>query len=395
MEIYSHSRLSSFEQCKLKFKYKYLDKIEPEIVSTIEAFLGSRVHDTLEKLYNDLKFQKLNSKEELFEFLDKEWVEKWTDDIKIVREDYTNENYLDMGKKFVSDYYDRFHPFDQAKLIGCEIHINIKLDSEGKYQLQGYIDRLDSKGEIYEIHDYKTASSLPLQEYIDSDRQLALYALAVKEGYKDAKQVKLIWHYLAFDKEILSERTDEQLEQLKKDTIKLIKEIEICDDFPPATSPLCDWCEFKQICPKWRHLYEAETQEIFTNDDGVKLVDQYAKLKEEELFLNKQLDAIKEKILQFADQKKVSAVFGSDKKATIWSKEVDKLPKTTDMNYDEFVEITKKLGLWDKFSRLDSFKLEKALQNKELHGEILEILKNFAKKEKIARIYMSKRSANN
>jgi len=33
----------------------------------------------------------------------------------------------------------------------------------------------------YEIHDYKTANSLPRQEDIDNDRQLALYAIAIKE----------------------------------------------------------------------------------------------------------------------------------------------------------------------------------------------------------------------
>jgi len=51
MLLYSHSRLSSFEQCPQKFKLKYIDKAEVEVEETIERFLGSRVHDALEKRY--------------------------------------------------------------------------------------------------------------------------------------------------------------------------------------------------------------------------------------------------------------------------------------------------------------------------------------------------------
>ena len=43
MVIYSHSRLSTFEQCKLKFKFRYIDKLTPEIENTIEGFLGGGI----------------------------------------------------------------------------------------------------------------------------------------------------------------------------------------------------------------------------------------------------------------------------------------------------------------------------------------------------------------
>ena len=68
MTTYSHSRLGTFQQCRYKYKLQYIDKIKVELES-IEAFMGKRVHETLEKLYKDLKFQKLNSNEELKEQL--------------------------------------------------------------------------------------------------------------------------------------------------------------------------------------------------------------------------------------------------------------------------------------------------------------------------------------
>ncbi|MAG20116.1 hypothetical protein CL618_01655 [archaeon] len=59
MTCYSHSRLGTFQQCKYKYKLNYIDRIKTDLES-IEAFMGKLVHETLEKLYKDLKFQKLN-----------------------------------------------------------------------------------------------------------------------------------------------------------------------------------------------------------------------------------------------------------------------------------------------------------------------------------------------
>ena len=43
-QIFSHSRLSNFENCPLKFKYRYVLKIETD-VEGIEGFMGKRAHE--------------------------------------------------------------------------------------------------------------------------------------------------------------------------------------------------------------------------------------------------------------------------------------------------------------------------------------------------------------
>ena len=52
IRIYSHSSLGSFENCPRQYWYQYIGKPPVERVDTIEAFLGTRVHKTLEALYN-------------------------------------------------------------------------------------------------------------------------------------------------------------------------------------------------------------------------------------------------------------------------------------------------------------------------------------------------------
>jgi len=249
MTVYSHSRLSCFEQCPQKYKLAYIDKVEREVEESIEAFMGSRVHETLEKLYRDLQYLKLNSQDDLLGLLRDEWEKNWNESIIIVKKEYGSDNYLKMAEKFIADYYTRYKPFNQGKTISLEDRILINLDEDGDYKLQGYIDRLtEAEDGFYEIHDYKTNSRLPLPQYIQNDRQLALYSIGVKDRYPDVKDVRLIWHFLAFDKEIDSTRTDEELEELKKHTIQLIDTIENEREFPTNPCALCNWCKFKSIC---------------------------------------------------------------------------------------------------------------------------------------------------
>ena len=73
MACYSHSRVSTFENCPYQYKLKYIDKIKVDIPTTIECFMGDLVHRSLEKLYKDRQFQKETSKKELIKFYNELW----------------------------------------------------------------------------------------------------------------------------------------------------------------------------------------------------------------------------------------------------------------------------------------------------------------------------------
>jgi len=251
MVTYSHSRLATFEQCPFKFKLKYIDKVVPEIENTIESYLGSIVHNTLEWVYIETKKEKVPTIDDTIVYYAESWEKGFSLEIKIVKKNLTAKDYFEKGVKFLLDYYVRHAPFNDNTLE-IEKRISIKLNEDSN--LQGFIDRLTYNSEAgeYEIHDYKTAANLPTKEKIESDRQLALYSIAIKEKFGFDKEVVLIWHYLAHDMDIVSRRTNEQLEQLKKDIIHLIKQIETETDFPYRESALCGWCEYKNTCLECR-----------------------------------------------------------------------------------------------------------------------------------------------
>jgi putative RecB family exonuclease len=251
MVIYSHSKISTFEQCPLKFKYRYIDKIIPEIEKTIEAHLGEIVHMTLEWLYNTVKEKKIAPElDEVIDYYSEKWQELYSDKIVIVKKEFSPESYFEKGVNFLLNYYYKHKPFNDGT-IECEKKVFINLDPETK--IQGIIDRLvyNKETEEYEIHDYKTANSIPSKQKFETDRQLALYSIAIKEMFGKEKKVCLVWHYLAYNQKICVRKTEEQLEQLKKDTLKSIKQIESAKEFPSNKSILCNWCEYKNSCEEF------------------------------------------------------------------------------------------------------------------------------------------------
>jgi len=73
MRIHSHSSLSSFQNCPRQYWYQYIGKPDVEKVDTIEAFLGTCVHEALETLYRLRLRGRLLSQEETLEEFEAVW----------------------------------------------------------------------------------------------------------------------------------------------------------------------------------------------------------------------------------------------------------------------------------------------------------------------------------
>ena len=56
--MWSFSKLGTFERCKRRFKFIYIDKIRYDSTS-VEAFMGTMVHEALEILYQKVEIGKL------------------------------------------------------------------------------------------------------------------------------------------------------------------------------------------------------------------------------------------------------------------------------------------------------------------------------------------------
>ena len=396
MPTYSHSQLSTYETCPYQYKLAYIDKIEVETES-IEAFMGSRVHDTLEKLYRDLKVTKLNTLEELLSFYHQSWEKNWNDRIQIIRKEYSAEDYRRLGEKCITDYYKRYHPFDQGRTLGLEENIYFPLEEEKGYWIRGFIDRLTLMDHsILEIHDYKTSNRLPTQEEVNSDRQLAFYQMGVAEKWQGIQEVKLIWHYLSFDTEIQSSRTPQELHQLRRETLELIQKIETDKHFIPKEGPLCDWCDYQGLCPRRKHLITVGslTPNEYLNEEGVTLVNRYVELKERKRVWDEEIDAelakVEEALYVYAQREELEAIFGSDHVAKIKIEMKEKYPLKGDTNRKVLDELIKKAGKWMEVSDLNPWMLARVIGRGGWPPSLIKKVKEFSTLEESRSIIVSK-----
>lgn len=252
MKRFSYSSLETYKKCPAQFKIRYINNIRKSDES-IEAFLGKRVHEALEYLYNEILDGRIPLFDHIVDSYNTNWQDKWHNRIGIVRTEKSAEYYKNLGEDCIARYYRKYTPFEEA-IVGNEIELNFALDDDGKYVIKGIIDRLDHDGEgNWEIHDYKSGKRALTQNQADRDNQLALYQIGLMSKYKEIKSVKLVWHFLQHGIEVESDRTEKQLDDLSKSLKKQIDKIQLQikngAEFPVKKSILCNWCYYWKECP--------------------------------------------------------------------------------------------------------------------------------------------------
>jgi RecB family exonuclease len=254
MTLYSNSRLSQYESCPFAYNLHYNEGYKSPY-ETIEAFMGSRVHETLERLYLDLQEGKMDTLEFLLEFYCARWDCLWHDGI-INASRYDDYVHHDDGIYCIECYYKRFYPFDQLAIAGIETDEKLVLPDGNTWSIR--IDKFAFRGDTFYVCDYKTGNRMKSQYDADTDRQLAMYAKWVREKYGKDKKVKLVWHMLKFDKDVVSERTNFELDRLTEQITNEISEIEHCTEWPTRQSTLCNWCLYRHKCPLFEHENDEE-----------------------------------------------------------------------------------------------------------------------------------------
>lgn len=367
--IYSHSRLKTYENCPRKFAFQYIEKPDIESRDSVEAFMGTVVHNSLEHLYQMVMMERVPKWEEIRDFYEDYWEKNWKDNILIVNKSLTGNDFRNVGRRCLQDYFVAHFPFAEGRVLGLEERILVDLDGTGEYKLQGFIDRLQLADDgVTEIHDYKTSRRLPSQEEIDRERQLALYQIGIEERWPDTTGVRLVWHYMRSNRKLVSMRSRDSLDELRKETIALIDQIGHAterDDFPPHETMLCDWCEYYDLCPAKRHQVATAglTKEQFDADDGVRLVDEFVSAKAQLSDAKKAHDLARDNLIEFCRQQSLTRVVGHGASVGVSSRMEPSLPPSNSAERRDLEAAVQTSGLWGEVSDLSRSKLYKALQN--------------------------------
>lgn len=394
MPIYSHTQLSTYEACPLMYKLQYRDRVEVEMETEgVEAFVGTTVHSVLQKCYDDIRLCKATSLEEMLSYFDSVWQKNWHDQIIINKKGFTPEHYYNHGKKMLEDFYRQHAPFNSDNTVQTEMQFSFAIGKQGKYQLQGYIDRLaiTSDGTFW-IHDYKTSGSLPDQKYLDNDRQLGLYNIGIQKKWPDVKNIKLVWHYLAFGKDLTSSRSPQEITRLEKEVTALIDEIEAAEEFPARESYLCGWCDYHNYCPLKKHIVMVEVLPVneYREEPGVVLVNKYAELKKQEKELGAEIEKVKDALLEYACNNDMQVIQGNNHQVKVTTHQKWKFPGKNDEGREELEEIVLEAGKWKEVSQLDTTELTHILEEERWESDILDKIRKHGWYEDTSNVRLAK-----
>ncbi|HYC56170.1 MAG TPA: PD-(D/E)XK nuclease family protein [Candidatus Binatia bacterium] len=263
LDAFSFSRMTTFEQCARRYRYRYLDGVR-EGFQSIEAFMGQQVHACVEWLYKERMAGGAPRVEVAIERYCHQFDRELAGHrpaIKVIRRDATVEHYRRSGAEMLADFHRQRFIVDGLETIATERHFVLEL-AEG-LRFQGFIDRVarDGSGRLHLI-DFKTGSRVPERfEGKDAD-QLDAYALAMFTEQPELDEIVLVLEYLrtarAHTKRI--RRRDSAAIHTRLTTrigVALLATV-----FPPSPGALCDWCGFNDLCEAYagmpsRRLYAA------------------------------------------------------------------------------------------------------------------------------------------
>ena len=377
----SYSSIECFRNCPLKYKYQNIDKIKAP--KNIDALFGSSIHNSLKFMFQ--RGPLYPTLDQIIDFFRTVWEQKKLPMDAEALDSSAETVYYKEGISLLEKFYKNNPPWNY-NVVDMESRFEFEIDDPKtgeKHTLSGIMDRIDKNADGgFEIIDYKTKRKMPGQKEIDNDLQMSIYQLGLvkKWPHIDANKIKLSFYFLKHGEKISTVRTKEQVEETRNFILETIRDIneKIKDgnNFPPTPSPLCDWCEYRQMCPMWKHLYrkQNEKDKIKNQEELNRIIGEYFRLKDQNSQNSDRLDELKTFVYGFMDDQKVERVFGEEGylTRTIKEKNVYDLEKIKD--------ILKPVGKWDEILEPDEKKIDKILPS--LSDNLKEKILSFAERKK-------------
>ena len=232
----SPSKVKVYDECKLKYKFKYIDYLPETQTNTDALQFGSYIHKIFEEGVHS------TSTDELWEIAE------------ILRNHYK----FDSGReKKIKACIDNFFKFNQS--LSSNTHVSteqvfaVDLGKEG-YAVNGIIDRVvKSKDGGYLVIDYKTSKRPSNKRDLFTDPQMLMYTFAISRLYKTPIGNITVAHYYPHLDKLVNIKFSEAhvLMYIRKLTQKIWeirkkKKVE----FFPQVNQFCNWCGYKSMCSK-------------------------------------------------------------------------------------------------------------------------------------------------
>jgi putative RecB family exonuclease len=244
----SPSKVSSFTDCALAFRFASIDRI-PQ-APTAAMVKGTLVHSALERLFaldpaerNLPNAQVCLAEARVAIEADPEWIE-------LALDDQLEPKFMAEAATLVDKY---FQLEDPSTITPVGLEMQLEFDLDGIF-LRGIIDRLEENaaGELI-ITDYKTGRA-PAPAFQKARLGGVHFYSLLCERVLGRRPARVQLLFLGQPVVIDTVPTDQSTRQLENKLRAVWSAIETgCEreDFRPKPSKLCSWCDYQKWCPEF------------------------------------------------------------------------------------------------------------------------------------------------
>jgi len=264
-ELYvSHSQISCWTQCSMRYELQYVRQLPPERVSIALPF-GSAIHAAVELYFRTLKNQ---GRIEPLEALCKRFEDCLSLDLEnadvplIYKRDMPDRDAaIEMGKAMLETFHDSVDLTDM-EIVDVEMPLSATLFTDTgeatDYKLYGVLDLvlLDANGELIVV-DVKTAAKAISQSTADNDGQISAYAYLVSSNRLAPATGEVLGRFLTLRKlkqprleQVSTIRTPFHRKRFARMANIVLSAIEN-GIFLPRPSWRCGDCGFQSACRDW------------------------------------------------------------------------------------------------------------------------------------------------
>ncbi len=243
---YSFSRVKCFQQCPLRYRFRYLEG-RKEAFRSIESYLGSTVHDVLEWLYAQRDAGTAPDEAAVLTEFARRWTEGRDRTVAVIRINNDDEEYIRLGREMLTRFFNETFTRDLSRTVSLEQRLSKRLSDAVLFT--GFADRVGrtDKGRLFVI-DYKTSRSEGDGSEFSEGLQAPLYAACVLDHHDDDEALAG-YHYLRHGTTRWQQVDRDRARELVDRFLDLVAEVEAAGDFPARPGVLCAWCGFNAICP--------------------------------------------------------------------------------------------------------------------------------------------------
>ena len=250
----SYSAVRTFQGCPLKYRFRYVDGLTEDCVSSALVF-GSAIHAAVEFFYSQqLAGEAAPDLRTLLKIYECSWNERSREQIRFGSQE-TPESLNALAARMLHTFLKSELRIPEGRIIGVEEELRGQLSPD----LPGVLGRIDLILETEDaviVQDFKTSRSLWAHEHAyEQAEQLLLYA-SLARHLVPGKPLRLQFTVLTKTKTPQLQRVEATFDEqrLKRTTrvLQTVWQAIQAGHFYPAPSPIqCSGCGYRKQCEAW------------------------------------------------------------------------------------------------------------------------------------------------